>query len=141
MLLARRLFCARVAATSPFSDKLILILLTIQICLGMLTIPVDLLHLRRHAAKPDQLEPGIVTFRPDPAQYLQEVNWLFKVHMVLGLTIFLIFPLPVWCISAACRWAISYGDARSLKPCAKRAFPPRRGASPKPADAAVHVTE
>ena len=93
MLLARRLFNPRVAATSSFSDKLILTLLVIQICLGMLTIPIDLLHPSGTTLQSlISWSQGIVTFRPDPARYLQGVDWLFKVHMVLGLTIFLIFP-------------------------------------------------
>lgn len=93
MLLFRRFRSKAVSATSSFADKLILVLLVIQICLGMLTIPIDLLH--PSGATLQNLinwSQGIVTFQPDPAQYLVNVNGLFKTHMVLGLTIFLIFP-------------------------------------------------
>jgi nitrate reductase gamma subunit len=32
------------------------------------------------------------TFRPDAPLYIIAVPWIFKIHIVLGLTIFLIFP-------------------------------------------------
>jgi nitrate reductase gamma subunit len=32
------------------------------------------------------------TFRPDAPLYVAAVPWIFKMHIVLGLTIFLIFP-------------------------------------------------
>jgi len=34
----------------------------------------------------------VVTFRPGAAQLIADVPWVFKTHIVLGLTIFLIFP-------------------------------------------------
>ena len=34
----------------------------------------------------------IVTFRPGAVELMAGVGWVFKAHMVLGMTIFLIFP-------------------------------------------------
>lgn len=34
----------------------------------------------------------IVTFRPGTAELMADIGWVFKIHMVLGMTIFLIFP-------------------------------------------------
>lgn len=34
----------------------------------------------------------IVTFRSGAVQLLDGVSWVFKAHMVLGMTVFLIFP-------------------------------------------------
>jgi nitrate reductase gamma subunit len=48
---------------------------------------------------------GILTVQPVDAQTLQGLNWPYLVHLVLGMTIFLIFPFsrlvhiwsaPVW---------------------------------------------
>ena len=34
----------------------------------------------------------VVTFRGDAASYIAEVAPVFKIHLVLGMTIFLVFP-------------------------------------------------
>jgi nitrate reductase gamma subunit len=35
---------------------------------------------------------GIVTLRPDAASHIADVAWVFKAHIVLGLTLFVVFP-------------------------------------------------
>ncbi|MFZ0487735.1 MAG: respiratory nitrate reductase subunit gamma, partial [Arenicellales bacterium] len=44
----------------------------------------------------------IVTFRPGAAAYIAGVHWVYKVHLFLGLTIFLVFPFTrlvhIWSI-------------------------------------------
>jgi len=34
----------------------------------------------------------VLTFRPDAAELLDGVHWIFKVHIFLGVTTFLVFP-------------------------------------------------
>ncbi|MAS03305.1 MAG: respiratory nitrate reductase subunit gamma [Ahrensia sp.] len=93
LLVHRRLFDARVRATSSFSDTLIIILLWIQLALGLLTIPVSLQHLDGHEmVKFMTWAQGIFTFNLDASSYVAEASIIFKLHLVLGLTILLLFP-------------------------------------------------
>lgn len=93
LLLKRRLTNPRVRATSSFGDILILSLLAIQALLGLLTIPFSAQH-------PDGSEmmqlvawaQAIVTFQAGASGYLTDVGLIYKVHMVLGMTLFLLFP-------------------------------------------------
>jgi nitrate reductase gamma subunit len=58
----------------------------------MLTIPLSLGHLDgTMMVKFMNYVQGIVTFRPEPS-LIAGVPLVFKLHMVLGFTIFLIFP-------------------------------------------------
>lgn len=34
----------------------------------------------------------IVTFRAGAAEFIREVDWIYKVHLFFGLTVFLLFP-------------------------------------------------
>ena len=94
ILIARRLGNDRVRSTTRFMDLAILLLLFAQLILGLLTIPVSYQHLEgatsmialAHWAQ------GIVTFRPDVAAEIAGEPLIFKLHILLGLTIFLIFP-------------------------------------------------
>ena len=93
LLLHRRLFDPRIRLTSHRTDIAILIILWVQLVLGLVTLPFS------WAGRADAHEmlilaswaQGIWTFQPD-ALPLVAVAWPFKVHMVLGMTIFLLFP-------------------------------------------------
>jgi len=88
ILIWRRITNARVRATTKFMDMAILLILFV-----LLTIPQSAQH-------PDgasmiamaEWAQHIVTFRPGAAAFIQPEHWIFKLHIVLGLTIFLIFP-------------------------------------------------
>lgn len=106
MLLHRRLFDARIRATSTYMDLIILGLLWVQLTLGLITLPFSLSHsdgsvmlTLAHWAQ------GILTLQPINATELQGLAWPYKTHLVLGMTIFLVFPFsrlvhiwsaPVW---------------------------------------------
>jgi nitrate reductase gamma subunit len=93
LLVHRRLFDARVRATSSLSDTGIIVLLWIQLALGLLTIPVSLQHLDgAEMVKFMSWAQGIFTFNPDAASYVAGASAIFKLHLFLGLTILLIFP-------------------------------------------------
>lgn len=106
MLLHRRLFDPRIRATSSFGDTAILILLMTQLSLGLATIPVSAGHLDGHEMlKFMAWAQGVFTFRPGIAELVADVHPIFKAHLVLGLTILLVFPFtrlvhmlsaPVW---------------------------------------------
>jgi nitrate reductase gamma subunit len=92
MLLHRRLFDGRIRKTSSFSDVAVLLILFAQLSLGMATIPLSLGHLDGHMmVQFMNYVQGIVTLRPQP-ELIAGVPLIFKLHMFLGFTIFLIFP-------------------------------------------------
>jgi len=93
LLLHRRLTDARIRATSKTSDILLLWLLWVQLALGLATIPLSGQHLDGSVMM--QLAgwaQSIVTFQGNAVGLLAGVSWVFKLHMALGMTIFLIFP-------------------------------------------------
>lgn len=120
MLLHRRLMDPRVRATSSFADTGILILLMVQLVLGLGTILISLQHLDGHEmTKFMSWAQGIFTFQADAAAQITDVSWLFKLHLVLGLTIFLVFPFTrlVHMLSAPVRylWRPGYQVVRSRR--------------------------
>ena len=93
LLVHRRLFDARVRAASSFSDTMIIILLWLQLMLGLLTIPISMQHLDGHEmVKFMTWAQGIFTFNSEASSYVAEASIIFKLHLFLGLTIFLLFP-------------------------------------------------
>ncbi|ESR25760.1 respiratory nitrate reductase subunit gamma [Lutibaculum baratangense] len=106
LLAHRRLFDPRIRATSSFGDTAILLILWVQLVLGLMTIFVSLNHMDgREMVKFMSWAQGIVTFQPQAAAFVADVNPIFKAHLFLGMTIFLVFPftrlvhawsVPVW---------------------------------------------
>jgi nitrate reductase gamma subunit len=106
MLLHRRLTDPRIRRTSSFGDIAILIILFVQLVLGLMTIIVSLGHLDGHEmVKFMSWAQGILTLQPSAAAYVANVSPIFKAHLFLGMTIFLLFPFtrlvhiwsaPVW---------------------------------------------
>jgi len=93
ILLHRRLTDARIRATSSRSDIAILGILFVQLLLGLSTIFVSLGHMDGHEmVKFMEWAQHIVTFRPGAADFVADVHPIFKLHLLLGLTIFLLFP-------------------------------------------------
>ena len=93
MLLYRRLFDKRIRATSKFSDIALLFVLYIQLILGLITIPYSAQHLDGSSMIAlANWAQHIVTFRSGAADFIVHEAWVFKAHLVLGLTIFLFFP-------------------------------------------------
>jgi nitrate reductase gamma subunit len=106
LLVHRRLFDARIRRNSSFGDIAVLLLLYIQLTLGLATIPISLQHLDGgEMLKFMNWAQGIVTLQPGVAALVADANPIFKLHLFLGMTIFLIFPFtrlvhiwsaPVW---------------------------------------------
>lgn len=106
LLTHRRLFDPRIRANSSFGDTAILLLLFAQLLLGLSTIFVSLGHLDGHEmVKFMSWAQGIVTLQSNAASYVLDVHPIFKAHLVLGMTLFLVFPFtrlvhmwsaPVW---------------------------------------------
>ncbi|MDR6707499.1 MULTISPECIES: respiratory nitrate reductase subunit gamma [unclassified Novosphingobium] len=120
LLIHRRFFDPRVRAASSFSDNLVILLLWTQLALGLSTIPVSAQHLDGHEmVKFMAWAQGIFTFRADAAASIRDVAVVFKLHLMLGLTILLIFPFTrlVHMLSMPVRyvWRSGYQVVRSRK--------------------------
>jgi nitrate reductase gamma subunit len=93
VLIIRRLTDPRIRATSRPADIMILLVLYVQLILGLATIPFS-------AAHPDgssmialaNWAQHIVTFRAGAADFVLHEPLVFKLHIALGLTIFVLFP-------------------------------------------------
>lgn len=106
LLVHRRLFDSRIRKTSSFSDILVLLILWAQLVLGLLTIGVSLGHLDgAEMVKFMAWAQKLLRFDLAAGQLLVDAHLLFKLHIFLGLTIFLIFPFtrlvhvwsaPIW---------------------------------------------
>lgn len=93
LLLHRRLFDPRIRANSSFADIAVLVLLLAQLCLGLMTITVSMQHLDGHEmVKFMEWAQHIVTFRGGAADFVRDVHVVFKLHLTLGMFIFLVFP-------------------------------------------------
>ena len=106
LLLHRRLLDVRIRANSSVMDIAILAILWLQLCLGLATLPFSFAHsdgsvmlILSHWAQ------GIVVLHPVDPKTLQGPAWPYLTHLVLGMTLFLVFPFsrlvhiwsaPVW---------------------------------------------
>lgn len=106
LLLHRRLFDPRIRRSSSFGDIAVLVLIWLQLTLGIATTYWTIEHL-------DGSEMvhfmgwanGILTLDPGAPELLREVALVYKLHIILGLTLFLITPFtrlvhiwsaPIW---------------------------------------------
>ncbi|HJR57235.1 MAG TPA: respiratory nitrate reductase subunit gamma [Rhizomicrobium sp.] len=106
MLLHRRLMDPRIRRTSSNADIAVLVILLVQLLLGLGTIFVSLNHLDgEEMVALMNWAQHIVTLRPGAAEFVAHASPIFKTHLVLGMTIFLIFPFtrlvhvlsaPIW---------------------------------------------
>ncbi|MFO1035332.1 MAG: respiratory nitrate reductase subunit gamma [Geminicoccaceae bacterium] len=127
LLLHRRLTDPRIRATSTRMDIAILAILWLQLTLGLITLPYSLHHsdgevmlVLAHWAQ------GIVTLQPVDASHLQGLAWPYLAHLVLGMTIFLVFPFsrlvhiwsaPVWYVGRRGYQVVrSRGTVRGARP-------------------------
>ena len=93
MLFHRRWTDPRIRATSSFWDIAILALLLAQLVLGIGTIFISLQHLDGgEMIRFMTWAQMIFTFQANAAAQIADVAPVFKLHLFLGLTIFLVFP-------------------------------------------------
>lgn len=93
MLFHRRWTDPRIRSNSSFWDMAILALLLAQLVLGLMTVFVSLQHLDGYEmTKFMTWSQMIFTFRSGAAEQIADVSIIFKLHLFLGLTIFLVFP-------------------------------------------------
>ncbi len=94
VLIKRRLFNPRIRATSNPMDIAILFLLYAQLILGLLSIFVSMGHLDgTEMLKLMAWAQNTVTFNSvAAAEAISGVHWIFKLHVFLGMTLFVVFP-------------------------------------------------
>ncbi|WP_027709760.1 respiratory nitrate reductase subunit gamma [Zooshikella ganghwensis] len=94
ILIRRRLTNPRVRANTNIMDFTILWLLLAQLVLGLLSIFVSAGHMDgQEMLKLMSWAQSIVTFQAnDAALSIASVHWIYKLHVWLGMTLFLVFP-------------------------------------------------
>lgn len=93
MLLSRRLGNARLAANTTWRDTLVLGWLLVTVLAGLSTIFVSAQHLDGHEmVLLMSWAQHIVTLRGDAASFITNASPVFKLHLFLGMSLFVIFP-------------------------------------------------
>lgn len=93
LLLHRRLTDPRIRTTSSPMDIAILLVLWLQLVLGLATLPYSLQHTDGSVMMAlSEWAQRIVTFRGGAVELVADLDWPFRLHLVLGVTIFLLFP-------------------------------------------------
>lgn len=128
LLLHRRLFDARIRKSSSFGDMLVLVLLWLQITLGLITAWWTIEHLDgSEMVKFMNWANGILLLDPAAPQQLQDTALVYKLHIILGLTLFLITPFtrlvhvwsaPIWYLFRPGFQIVRSRRLRSNKPAA-----------------------
>lgn len=105
MLIHRRLTDRRIRATSKRTDIFILLFIYAQLILGIAGLPWSFANLEgTHMLVMAEWARSVFLFAADP-HLLDHVPWIYKVHIVAGMSLFLIFPFtrlvhiwsaPIW---------------------------------------------
>ncbi|MFK3741481.1 respiratory nitrate reductase subunit gamma [Massilia sp. TN1-12] len=93
ILLARRFANDRLCAATTFKDKIVLLWILGTLLLGLCSIFVSAGHLDGHMMVLLMTwAQHIVTFRGDAASFIIEAPIVFKLHLFMGMSLFVIFP-------------------------------------------------
>ncbi|HIH2762167.1 MAG TPA: respiratory nitrate reductase subunit gamma [Candidatus Azoamicus sp.] len=94
LLIYRRMSNLRVFFTSNKTDIIILLMLYVQLLIGLSSIVISYEHIdnpNTMIALANWVQ-GIFLFTPDIHLFIINEHWLFKFHLLLGMTILLFFP-------------------------------------------------
>jgi len=131
MLMHRRFFDPRIRVTSTFADNAILVIRWVQLTLGLITVRDSLQHEDAGVMLSlSEWAQRILTLQIEgTASLVAAQAWPYQTHILLGLTIFLIFPFSrlVHMLSVPVRyfWRPGYQVVRQRN---------RRGSSRLPAE-------
>ncbi|MDR5767925.1 MULTISPECIES: respiratory nitrate reductase subunit gamma [unclassified Caballeronia] len=93
ILLHRRLTSARLSAVTKVGDCVLLLWILITLLLGLSTIGVSAGHMDGSMmVRLMTWAQHIFTFRADAAHYVADAPLLFRVHLFMGMSLFVIFP-------------------------------------------------
>ncbi|MFP3944900.1 MAG: respiratory nitrate reductase subunit gamma [Alphaproteobacteria bacterium] len=133
MLLHRRLIDPRIRRSSSFSDIAVLVLLWLQLVVGVATVFWTMQHLSgEEMVKFMGWASAIISFDPTAPSLLSDVAWIYKLHIIIGLTLFVITPftrlvhiwsVPIWFLARP-----GYQISRSRSSMKRRSRSPTHGA-------------
>ena len=93
ILIKRRFSSERLMVNSTWRDKLVLVWILLTLILGLFTIIASAQHTDgEEMVKLMTWAQHIVTFNGDAAAYIVDASWIFKLHMFMGMSLFVIFP-------------------------------------------------
>ncbi|AKU20543.1 MULTISPECIES: respiratory nitrate reductase subunit gamma [Telluria group] len=93
LLLSRRLGNDRLRAVTTVKDKIVLLWIFATLLLGLSTIFVSASHLDGHMmVQLMSWAQHVLTFRGDAASFVADAPVLFKLHLFMGMSLFVIFP-------------------------------------------------
>lgn len=92
LLLVRRFTDIRIRANSSFQDYFIAVLILVQIVLGLLGTYLTARSPIEDYLSLDSWAQGLVWFEPDAWKYISTVDLIYKLHIINGFLIFILFP-------------------------------------------------
>ena len=93
MLLYRRITNARIRAVTSTGDKVLLVWILLTLLLGLSSIFVSAGHMDGHEmVKLMTWAQYIITFNGKAAEQIVDVSIIFKLHLFMGMTLFILFP-------------------------------------------------
>ena len=93
ILLVRRLSNERLSHATTFKDKVVLLWILATLLLGLSSIYVSASHMDGHTMVTlMNWAQHVVTFRGDAASFIAGAPLLFKLHLFMGMSLFVIFP-------------------------------------------------
>ncbi len=92
ILIIRRLKNERIRINSKPQDVLLLILLLVEMMLGMISITITAGSSVENYAELGVWAQKVITFQPDAGSMIAGHSLIYKLHIVVGLFIFMIFP-------------------------------------------------
>ena len=122
LLVHRRLTDPRIRKTSTTMDIAILLILWVQLALGLITVPFSLAHADGEVMlRLSEWAQRIVTFRmAGTPELIIGLAWPYQVHLILGLTIFLLFPFSrlvhIWSVPVKYLARPGYQVVRTTNP-------------------------
>jgi nitrate reductase gamma subunit len=93
VLLQRRISNQRLRTATTIKDKIVLVWILATLLLGLGSIYVSASHLDGHTMVAlMNWAQHVVSFRGDAAGFILDAPLLFKVHLFMGMSLFVIFP-------------------------------------------------
>lgn len=132
LLLHRRLFDPRIRRSSSFGDIAVLVLIWLQLMLGVLTTWWTIEHLDgKEMLRFMNWAQGVLTLDPAAPESIRDVALVYKLHIILGLTLFLITPftrlIHIWSAPVWFLFRPGYQIVRSRSPVNRRPQVPSVG--------------
>lgn len=124
LLIHRRLTDERIRRTSKPTDIFILVFIFFQLCLGIATIPISAENIDgSYMLVLAQWARDILLFQPGAADLVRDIPWVYKIHLVCGMTLFFLVPFtrlvhvwsaPIWYLARP-GWQIVRRNANVAK--------------------------